>query len=251
MAHYDDATKDFMQKVGNDPSSEEKHIPFREGVNAARMAVTAKNPAKLLTLIAGKNVANTAFGSEKNASSRTPIQVYELMNTRFGREWFDWEPETLWSELQGATEEVLPEEYRSLILCLQLLVNTNQAHEHWHVFEKVVNAINLNPVDFSILQPPELNEVARALKVINSVRPKTDFEEEIDAYIAAIARSSGVVYLPKELFTSGSQLALDELNNDMDLKVKVEMTWPNLPKKEESLEVKVQILRLREIQSYA
>lgn len=243
MAHIDQATKDFMNKVADEHSDD----LVDDAATVLRKATMAKTPAKLAVNLAGGYLANKVFGQqEKVAAKKSAMSIYSLMNDKFGREWHDWEPETLWTSIGN-----VPEYQKNIIMVLQVLVKTNQIHEHWHLFENAVHALNGNQVDFGMLQPCELTHIYKAIKIIKIIRPKEDFSPEIFSYIAAVAKSSGVVFLPRKMFGPMSQKFLDDLNNDLELKIHVENRWPNPPEEKDSLALKVQILRLKEIQDYA
>lgn len=190
-------------------------------------------------------------GIKKTSAEERPsvLYFYQFLNNHYNRQWTDWEPETLWATL--ARDHKPPSEgLKNVIMALQVVVKTNFPFEQWHVFEKVGHAFNKNPVSFSIVQPLELNEVAYTLKILKKIRPKMKFDPEVYAYIASIAKNSGVVYLPPGLYGgNSSQKFLDEMNNDMRLKERVRTSWPALPGKEETA-LNVQLARLNEIKEY-
>jgi len=245
MAQYDDPTKAFMEEVASG-----KEDAVRAAIRATH---GAKNPVALAARLAIASNARKVWNEEKT-SSVSILGLYEQLSNMFGSEWHDWEPETIWSSLVAEGYEGLNENVKDAILALQLISKTNQAHENWHIFEKVGHAFNFNNVDFSVLQPLELDEVALTLKVLNKIRPKQEFELEVDGYIASCARNCGVVYLPSDLFPNKTaQDFLDELNNDIPLKNNVSERWSHspMPRKVDPLPLKVQLLRLEEIKEYA
>ena len=248
MERYDDATLSFINKVAGEGDAEDL---TDKALVAAKQTVSSKNPVHAAVKLTTTALANKAFTPEEKqaAAPLSPLGLYRAMNTKFGREWMDWEPETLW---QSFSESGVPlsDENRNTAMALQVLVNTNAAHEHWHIFEKTGHALNHNPVEFAVVQPLELNEIARTLKIMQLIRPKDAVESDVCGYIAAAARNSGVVFLPPDIFGSGCQSFLDDLNNDMKLKAEVAERWPGEPKKEDSLALKIQLLRLKEIQDY-
>lgn len=251
MATYDKPTTDFIKsfedKIEKKIEAIQEH-PVGEALRAAKTTTMLGQPKNIVMGIVRKGIHDNLV-SEKIASLTDPLEIFAVMNKSFGRDWFDWEPETIWKTIGGNTE--LEPKIRNIILCLQVLVKTNQVHEQWHIFENAVHAFNGNHVDFSTLQPCELNEIAKAIKIIRKVRPTEDFDSEVYIYIATVAKTSGVVYLPEDLFGRESQDHLDNLVNDLELKKEVQNRWPNGPKSDDSLALKIQLLRLKEILDYA
>lgn len=250
MGRYDEDTLSFMQKVsgeGDEQTSGEKALM------TLRHAVSLKSPTKAAIRLAGDSLAEKAFQKfqGKQAGVTAPLFIYSMLNDKYGREWHDWEPETLWQSMREDLGTDPSEDLRNTVLALQVILNTNQAHEHWHIFEKIGHAFNHNPVDFAIVQPLELDEIAKTLKIVRKVRPKEKFDPEICGYIASVAKSSGVVFLPRDLFTAGCQGMLNDLNNDMPLQEEVQRRWPSSTKDQDPLPLKIQLLRLQEIKAYA
>lgn len=251
----DEATKKFMEDVSEREPEVAKKI-FHGVEGAARSALRERDirsAGKTFLLTGVKALARE--GLEK-VSAQTPfhhradiVSIFSQMNDKYGEDWWDWEPETIRVTVDRDYGIEIDEDGENIIGALQMVLNSNQAHEHWHVFEKTGHAFNGNNVDFSILQPLELDEIAVTLDILNTLRPKQDFLSEIHGYIAVSAKSSGVVFLPEGLFGSEPQKKLDEMNNDMDLKKRVASLWA---KGEEgaSLEEQIQIRRLKEVQDY-
>lgn len=178
-----------------------------------------------------------------------PLSIYEKLNDLYHKSWFDWEPETVRQTLVHDWPEALSDETVSAIQALQVLVTTNSAQEHWHIFEKVGHALNLGHVDFSTSQPLDIHECALALKIINKVRPKSDFDPEIWHYIAACAKTAGYVYLPEEFFPKEAQDALDKMGNDLSLKNAVESSWKSKVKGKTDAE-NIQLDKLNAVKEY-
>ena len=217
MAQYDLATNDF--------------------INSVSQVKTAGTPEEIR---AGKLVPILALNSK--------------LNEKYNRTWWNWEPETLWKMIPTDFGIQLTRELKDSIQALQILYSTHFAHENWNVFENVGHAFNDNTVLFGTLQPLELDEVAWALKIINTIRPNEEFDPEVLTYIAACAKQSGVVYLPTDLYPKGSQVILDSLNNDLELKKEVETSYPKIEefsdKKYSETPLGVQLGRLKEIREY-
>lgn len=239
MAQYDEYTRQFMEDVAADNPVISRESKFGLGalgsvIPKARPAVRALN--RLIPT-----------GEEKQAAApSTVLNLYRILNDKFKTEWIDWEPETLWMEL-GEEGINVTDEIKNVVGALQVVANTFFPFEAWHIFENVAHAFAGNDVNFSIVQPLELTEAASAVKILTTIRPNTEFELEVLDYIAAIAKSSGVVYLPQDIFP-GVQERLDGMNNDIALKSRVRMIYPRVVSGDSSEAIQTQ--KLDEIRGY-
>ncbi|NDC22529.1 MAG: hypothetical protein EBZ49_00140 [Proteobacteria bacterium] len=240
MARYDEDTQKFIDEVSDDRSTKEKLI--RGAVNVAK-DVARKQP--LVPTIARRAVQAGTHKVLEKESNVPVLKLFEELNDEFKDGWWDWEPETLWQTFEGIRPS---DELKNMIQALQVVVKTNAAFENWHVFEKVSHAFNENPVLFSAIQPLELDEIAYTHKILKTIRPKEEYEDEVLGYIASCAKRSGVVYLPEGVFPKGCQKFLDDLGNDLSLKNEVAKIWPKCEDGEEA--AGVQCSRLSEIVQY-
>lgn len=246
MANYDSQTQKFMEDVSSKPPekpSTGSERAFKAGLGIAT-SFTEKNPRRF-----AKNVgrALSEFLNEKTAGAQYSkvVHIFGLLNKTLGEDWHDWEPETIWAELEIEEDDTV---VKNIVMALQLLTQSNSPLESWHIFENVGNAFAGNDVNFSIIQPLELTEAAAVIKVIRIIRPKEEFENEVCGYIAACAKNSGVVYLPKEFFPECAQQFLDSMGNDLGLRDEVKRTWPRVLEEETLLGIQTQ--RLSEIRDY-
>ena len=243
MGRFDKATEDFMEKLASEQAREPDKPDLSKLRTLKSVVKSIQDPHKAIGKALVSGVTMKAL-FDKEAGFKV-LGLYGLLNERFGREWWHWEPETVWQTLERE-ESIRPvEDMRNLISALQLVVSTNQPFENWHVFEKVGQAFNMNPVNFGVLQPLELNEIALTLKILRAIRPKQLFDSEICAYLAAAAKLAGVVYLPKEVFTEGCQSFLDNMGNDTALAAKLASGADA-----DSIEVQIQKARLDEVEQY-
>jgi hypothetical protein len=96
----------------------------------------------------------------------------------------------------------------------------------------------------------DLDEVALTVAVLQKIRPKKEFEREVCAYMAAVARSNGAVFLPEELFPACAQEKLDEMNNDLHLKGKVKSLWESGKRAHDDAAIGHQLGMLKEVEEY-
>lgn len=215
MARFDKPTEDFMSKLAGE-QTEEAGKPDLSKLRTLKSVVKSiSDPHKAIgkALVSGATM-KALF--EKEAGI-TALGIYGILNEHYGRAWWDWQPETVWQTLSKEQGIEVDSDLKNLIMALQLTVTTNQPFENWHVFEKVGHAFNLNPVDFGVVQPLEPQEAALTLKLLRTMRPKSEFASEICGYLAASGKAAGLVYLPEAVFTAGCQSFLEQMGNDSAL----------------------------------
>ncbi len=242
---FDAATDAFIAKVADTTVEPLHDHAMRDALGLARKVVRAtQDPAKTLS----RAMIGLATKEMLKEGAMPVLRLFELLNNQYSRAWYDWEPETIWDTLSREQGVVLDRELKDMVLALQLTMNSDAPFEHWHVFEKVGHAFNQNIVDFNVVQPLELDEAAFTLSVLSKLRTAIDVEDEICGYVAAIAKESGVVYLPPELFPARCQAALDGMNNNIELRELVKKSWPRKSSDDEQLSI--QLGRLHEVSGY-
>jgi hypothetical protein len=269
MAHYDNDTKKFMDDV----AEKEHHSPVSAGKLIARQGIRtiqdiATTPRTELPsrLVRRALAVATAVEQHHHHHNHPPqgqeyfdhikkapiekrggVDLYKYLNDKYSNAWHDWEPETLRHTLDRDGVD-LDDEVMNSIQALQVICKTNAPFEEWHVFEKVGQALNNNPVSFGHVQPLEMDEIAYTIKILQDIRPKEEFEDDIKGYIAAAAKEAGMVYLPEDLYPKGCQDFLDKMGNDTKLRDAVAKVYPKTSNEETALGV--QLARLSEVLDY-
>ena len=268
MARIDSLTADFIEKVASGavipPTPvEDVHAPNKvtSAIKAIKSIIDVKNnPIRTIPRAALRgatkkllHAADSSYVSDSlnKTAAAGPLEVFKYINEKYGKEWWGWESETIVASLKTDTHIDVDETLGDLIGALQVLVNTNQVHEHWHIFENVTHALNGNPVDFHVLQPVKSEEAAFAFKVIGKVRPSAKYEDEVYGYVACACQHEGLVYLPPELFPAECQNKLREITFDRDLEEKVRQLWStDKDKGTDDLAIRLQLEHLRNITEY-
>jgi len=192
-----------------------------------------------------------AFLKLGSSGATSVLKIYSLLNDKYDRDWWDWEPETIWTTISKELEIPIEEKdrvFKDMVGALQVLLSTDQPFQSWSVFENTCHAFNGNMVLFGQLQPAELNEIAWALYVMGRIQPKAELSLSVTGYIAACAKNAGVVYLPPDIFPVVSQKQLDSMHNDLGLKSQVASIWPKVLVNDSALSI--QLMRLKEIKEY-
>lgn len=252
MREHDEATKQFMEDSGVTPQVRPKDVL------KAMQAASSTNPVRGLTRAAIKkgisSILNPADKTAEGAPSPVhAISIFEELSSRYNNDWWEWEPETVAQTITIEFGTDLGPEGLGLVQALQLICKTNQAYENWHVFEKVCRALSGLPVDFSAIQPVEPHDLFHAMRTMDAVRPKQEYEDEIYSYAAACLKNAGVVWVPSKFSkdrVSFIQEKLDALGNDLELKAKVAKAWPKNAEGTDAADLAIQLGRLKEMEEH-
>lgn len=244
MARFDKLTLEFMEKVAGDGK---EVVPEGNNLSALRTVKSVlksiQDPQKALgkALVSGLTMQTLA----NKEASLSVLKIYSILNDAYDKEWWHWEPETIWQTLAMEHSITGDDDLKNLVMALQLCVTTNQPFESWHIFEKVGHAFNFNTVNFETIQPLEPQEAALAIRLLQTIHPKEAFASEISGYLAAVAKNAGLVYLSPSQFPAEAQAFLDAMGNDLELKEAVVKKQDN-----GSAAYKIQMDRIQEITDF-
>jgi hypothetical protein len=128
-----------------------------------------------------------------------PIALTMVLMEKFGVEWFEWEPETLKSEILTTfrATSISPHNWEK-IQAVRTLTQTVGFWKEWHLFEKVTQALNNNVPRFDISQRCSLAQLMAGIDIAGQVRQE-QYDDEVARYVACCALDEGVVYLPPPL----------------------------------------------------
>jgi hypothetical protein len=127
-----------------------------------------------------------------------PILLDLAMVRAFQLSWLGWEPETLWSEIQGTFGSPISELTRAKLQTIRTLHVSNSPWEQWQVFEKVIQGLNNNIPRWDLMQVPGLEQLYAGVDMIDHIR-RVDFAPEVRLYIAAAVLNDDVTYVPPPL----------------------------------------------------
>jgi len=133
-----------------------------------------------------------------NTEHAHPVPTEVLLLDAFGPEFWEWEVETLRIELQQTFRASPPQHNMDCIQALRTIHISNAWFHDWMLFEKVVAALNNEPVSFQNGQKPTLGQLMAAVDAINAIRP-VDFSQEISLYTAAVILDDGAYPVPEVL----------------------------------------------------
>ena len=125
-----------------------------------------------------------------------PMYLDMLLLEAFGPQWLDWEPETIWAEIQDDFKaKSISVHVRNKINAMKLLHVATSPWTEWEVFTVTVQALNDNIPDFRMLQKPSPDQIIAAVAIMNKVKEQK-FSEEVGRYVAACFLDEGIYFLP-------------------------------------------------------
>lgn len=116
----------------------------------------------------------------------------------FGYEWFKWEPETLWAEIQRTFKTQVSEHNRAKIQAVKTVHVSHLVWESWPVFEKVIQVLNGNLPDWENMQKCSLDQLYAGVDMLNGIRDEK-YSDEVKLYMAACVLEDNVFFVPPPL----------------------------------------------------
>lgn len=142
-----------------------------------------------------------AIVSQAFEDDTTPaFTLYTLCFGKFGPDIHDWEPETLWLEIQDEFKTDTTESNKDKIQAAIALVVNNRFYEDYQAFEGICKAFNNQSPDFEWATPLTPEECAWAVaqsKLIDST--PEEFSEDVKTYVCEILRLGGLFIAPPQL----------------------------------------------------
>lgn len=137
-----------------------------------------------------------------------PIRLMLILDTQWGPEWKEWEPETI---IQTARQDGTDIERINLdkIMAIKVLVNTDDFWEDPRVFEKVCLAFSGRMVDWGQIQEPRIHEIASTVALVERYIKELAFTDDVATYVAAAAVRDGFILLPPVLSFASGEFSLE------------------------------------------
>lgn len=128
-----------------------------------------------------------------------PVALTMALMEKFSVDWFEWEPETLKQEILTTFRATSVSEHNwQKIQAVRTLTQTVGFWSEWHIFEKIIQALNNNVPRFDITQRCTMAQLMAGVDIAKQIRQE-EYDEEIHRYVAACALEEGVTYLPPPL----------------------------------------------------
>ena len=135
-----------------------------------------------------KKVRDICLDPEAN-----PRAVREVLDAATGREWLDWEPETIrdFVGIPAADQQPLDK-----IMAVQVATTNADVFEEWALFNHVCTAFNHRRCNFNWLDKPALHEVAWACVCLSRLNGGHQLGPGVIRYIIALMLTEGLTYFP-------------------------------------------------------
>lgn len=127
-----------------------------------------------------------------------PVAIDVVMLSKYGPDWFSWEPETLWTLISQDFSTSISELNKNKIMAVKTLHVVSSFWEQWEVFVPVATAFTGLVPRFDVFQLPSLPMIWATVEMADEVR-KHEYGEEVGRFIATVARHDSVWYLPPPL----------------------------------------------------
>lgn len=187
----------------------------------------------------------------------TPKELFTKLTDMYGKDWYAWEPETIWKEIELAKFYDLDTEcVRSKIQAIQTIVSNDSFWKEWHVFEKICLAFNNITPKFDIIEDVSPAQMAYGMRMANEIRGSAylpgkapSYSVEVKIYIATRCYLDGLVYIPKPLDIA--QKHLNEITQMPELAAHIEAYAMQIDAKIEENAVSIGAIKAKIISSYA
>lgn len=139
--------------------------------------------------------------TKSNLFSHSEAHPYVLdlaLIKTFQLDWFYWDADTLFTEIEKTFRTSIAEVNRLKIMVAATLHVSDVFWDQWEVFEKAVLALNGIIPSTTYMQPPDVATLMTAVDIANSIR-KEEFSEEVSRYVAACFLNDHISYAPEPL----------------------------------------------------
>lgn len=127
-----------------------------------------------------------------------PVVIDFALLKAFGLEWYGWEAETIWAEVQRVFQMNISEVNRAKVQTLKTLHVSGAPWEFWHVMEKIVQGLNGLVPRWAVMQVPSLEQLYAAMDMLEHIRIQ-EFQPEVKLYMAAAVLEEDVTFVPAPL----------------------------------------------------
>lgn len=152
-----------------------------------------------------------------------PIEALNFLNSRFGYDWISCEePESI-SICLDTNTDISDDTIEAIKTCIV----SDLPWADPFVFENVVDGLNGNPIIPETLTLPPLEEICVAVTVMNIIKPKIEYSNDVKKYICSCAMTDGLVWLPEVLLFAAGFMA--DCGTGLQFKVKKSIEasgWP-------------------------
>lgn len=155
-----------------------------------------------------------------------PVSFYIACRKSFGKDFILWEPFTRKTSLKRDFNITLSQDDQNMLEAMVTLHINDMAWEEFYLFEKVVWSLNNHTPRMDIAEIPPSPYIAYAVFIMNAIKEKRSFSEEVKKYIAAVLANEGICYSPEPL--NMVQPFLNTFVEDKELIKKIKIEWDKI-----------------------
>lgn len=153
-----------------------------------------------------------------------PLTFDLVLVKEMGAEYLEWEPETLWREIQLTWGTSVSEVNKNKIQAVRTIRTADLPYEQWEVFESVATGLIGHTPEFRVMKRCSPRSVGLALDTLAKVRDTPKATAEVHKYGAACLLDHGVAYGPGTLVPCNEHVAKfvdPEIQHRVQLAVKL------------------------------
>lgn len=128
-----------------------------------------------------------------------PLIIDLLVFRYLGRDWLEWEPETIRQELTQAVGVIDELTWAKIQAVKALHVNPFFCFSQWEVFLPVITALNNVIPSFDYVQAPTVPRLYAGVDIMRTVEAEEPFGDEVRRFVAASCLHRGTYCTPEEL----------------------------------------------------
>ena len=180
-----------------------------------------------------------------------PLLIDLALIRTFKSDYLQWEPETVWMEIQKTFGTSISEVNKSKIQALRTAHLVSFPYEQWEIFEKMAIAFNGGIPMFSMVQQPSPHACAFAVTVLSQIKTHT-LSDEVEKYIACVCLDNGVVTAPSPIEIANQHIKklLEPKGRAVALKVKATLAAGKSPHLDSAREEDIQLAKTLSIVDY-
>ena len=140
---------------------------------------------------------NTILNNDRSSARK----VYEFLNRELGRDWWEWEIETIDRVLWIKFASVIDSANRDKVHSIRHLCRSDQPFYDWFEFNQIALSFSGCIADFDLIRKPSSGMVINAVRTMNIIRPdrNSDFGKDVVSYICILLKDEGIYIPPPSL----------------------------------------------------
>jgi hypothetical protein len=167
-----------------------------------------------------QSISNIVLETALSNAEVSALTIYEFLNNTYKDEWWDWEIETLESEVKKRFGITITDENIDKIQALKTVISNSEVFKDWFYFNQVAVGISGAVADFNNLKYPSPGMVIAAARAMKAIRPGEEFGSEVKSFIAVVLKDHGI-YMP-------APTIFDLLIDVMEVSAEMKSQWPDI-----------------------